>query len=87
MRVSWLWSHGMVGVGPLLFPHLAACTLAPPYLRFKLLFRCSCGSSAACEHVWQACLAAVPLVLIRCVAVFLPRCFCVCVVWVPGAFW
>ena len=30
---------------------------------FKLLFRCSSGSSAACDHVWQACLAAVPLVL------------------------
>ena len=79
MRVPWLWSHGMVGVGPLLFLILRPVLSLPLYLRFKLLVRCSCGSSAACEHVWQACLAAVPLVLVRCVAVFLPPLLlCVC---------
>ena len=79
MRVSWLWSHGMVSVGPLLFLILRPVLSLPLYLRFKLLVRCSCGSSAACEHVWQACLAAVPLVLVRCVAVFLPPLAFVCV--------
>ena len=48
-------------------------------LRFNLLVRCMFGSSAACGRVWQARMAAFPLMLWFCgAAVFLPLCLCVC---------